>query len=120
MNPFISLKLIIFPPYAILQLARFTFRSAYFIQNSLRSLFMRLRQKKQNLLSSKLEADFIVFWLVLQVVLYCGAFGIRGGSCFEEVGLYHIGIGILGYPLHGLGFFLIARVKGSEAQGAVA
>ena len=38
MNPFISLKLIIFPPYAILQLARFPFRSAYFIQNSLRSV----------------------------------------------------------------------------------
>ena len=151
MKPFISLKLIIFPPYAILQLARFTFRSAYFIQNSLRSVlqtafaprfarsscvkqvdgrfassckhiqnslrsfFMRLRRKTQNLLSSKLEADFIVFWLILQVVLYCGAFGIRGGACFEEVGLYHIGIGILRYPFHGLGLFLIARVKGSEA-----
>ena len=96
-------------------LVKLGLRPANCIRTSLRSLLMRLRQKTQNLLSSWLEADFIVFWLVLQVVLYCGAFGIRGGACFEEVGLHHIGIGILGYPLHGLGFFLIARVKGSEA-----
>ena len=80
---------------------------------------MRLRQKPQNLLSSKLEADFIVFWLVLQVVLNSGAFGIRGGTGFEEIGLDHVGIGILGNPFHGLGFFLIPFVKGSEAERAV-
>ena len=73
-------------------LVKLGLRPANCIRTSLRSLLMRLRQKTQNLLSSWLEADFIVFWLVLQVVLYCGAFGIRGGSCFEEVGLYHISI----------------------------
>ena len=86
------------------------------IRNSLRSLLMRLRIKTKKIcLQASLQQIFFVLILVLQIILYCGALCVSGGACFEEVCFYHIGIGILGYPLHGFRLFLIARVKGSEA-----
>ena len=99
-----------------LLLVKHGLRPANCIQSSLRSLFMRLRIKTKKIcLQASLQQIFFVLILVLQIILYCGAFCVSGGACFEEVCFYHIGIGVLRYPLHGFRLFLIARIKGSEA-----
>ena len=52
----------------------------------------------------------------LQVIHQCRALGVCRALGFKEVGLYHIGIGVLPYPFHVLRLFPVVVIEEAETE----
>lgn len=58
--------------------------------------------------------------LCLQIIHQRGAFGVGGAFCLEEIGLHHVGVGILAHPAHGGGLGLVVLKEGPEPEAGPA
>lgn len=53
---------------------------------------------------------------LLQIINQCRTLGVGSAFGFEEVGLDHVGVGVLGNPLHAFGLFAVVVVEVAEAE----